>query len=60
MKTKVNLLSGTLRDAITRDESLRLEMEGLFTTKAGVQHPFVIDYHYTVQFDKGTRPLEDR
>lgn len=59
-KAKVNLLSGTLRDVITRDESLTLEMEGFFTTKAGVKHAFAISYHYTVQFDKGARPLEDR
>jgi len=60
VKTKVNLLSGTLRDVITRDESLTLVLEGLFTTKTGVQHPYMIDYHYTVRFDKGSRLLEDR
>ena len=60
VKSTVNILSGMLPDAITRDESLTLEMEGFFTDKAGAKHPFTIDYHYTVRFDKGTRPLEDR
>ena len=60
VKTTVNLLSGTLRGIITRDTPLTLEMDGFFTTKAGVKHPFEIDYHYTVRIDKGTRPLEDR
>ncbi len=60
VKTNVNLLSGTLRDVINRDESLTLVLEGFFTTKTGVRHPCMIDYHYSVQFDKGTRLLEDR
>lgn len=60
VKSTVNILSGMLRDAITRDESLTLKMEGFFTTKAGAKHSFTIDYQYTVRSDKSTKPLEDR
>lgn len=35
VKSTVNILSGVLKDAITRDESLTLEMDGFFTTKSG-------------------------
>lgn len=60
VKAKVNLLSGVLKDVITRDESLTLNIEGFFTTKKGVKETFTIDSHYLVRFDKGTRPLADR
>ncbi len=59
VKAKVNLLSGTLRDIITQDESLTLKMEGFFITKDGNKSPFAIDDHYTVRFDKGIKPLGD-
>jgi hypothetical protein len=60
VKSIVNTFSGVLRDAITRDESLTLEMEGFFTTKVGARQSFTIDHRYIVRLDKGTRPLVDR
>ena len=60
VKSSVNILSDILSDVITRDESLRLEMEGFFTTKTGINHPFAVGYDYTVKLNEDISPFADR
>lgn len=60
VKSSVNILSDVLSDAINRDESFRLEMEGFFATKIGINHSFTVDSHYTVKFKEDISPFADR
>ena len=58
VKTKLNLLSGKLRGAITRDVSFTLRVEGDFTKRGGGTLPFSVDQHFTVATSNGTASAE--
>ena len=60
VKSSVNIFSDVLLDAISRDRSFRIEMEGYFTTKTGIKRPFSVGSHHAVKLREDISPFADR
>jgi hypothetical protein len=56
IRSTVRILSGEIQGVITRDEPLRLVIEGRFIKADGAQVPFTIDQYWDPRFERATKP----
>jgi len=59
VQTKMRLISGSIPDVITRDQSFTLELEGHFNLDDGSKVPFKIDQHYDVVIEQTKKPAQE-
>jgi hypothetical protein len=54
VRTQLSVLSAEVRDLITRDEDLRVELSGQLSRKAGDPIPFMLDQRFTKVHERRT------
>lgn len=55
VKSKNWIISGEIRNLVTRAQPLRLQMEGYFTKDNDIRLPFTIDEHFDVKTEESLR-----